>query len=123
MALVKCELLTKSSPHINGVDQTSLNKQPKKFSSDMQEFSANIRAYVRDVLNRDTINITPGIAFEKKSMNHSSVARQRRGAASLISQLRQFTNDHVLTVNLARASTETGRLFFFKGKQNIVLDC
>ena len=83
----------------------------------MQEFSANIRAYVRDVLNRDTINITPGIAFEKKSMNHSSVARQRRGAASLISQLRQFTNDHVLTVNLARASTETGRLFFFKGKQ------
>lgn len=109
MALVRCELLTKSR----------LNKHPKKFSNDMQELNANIREYVQDVLNRDTINITPGIAFEKKSMNHSSVERQRRGAASLISQLRQFTNDHVLTVNLARASTETGRLFFFKGKENI----
>lgn len=119
MALVTVVKSSESSSHINGVvDESSLNKHPQKFSSDLQEFSENIRDYVRDVLNRDTINITPGIAFEKKPMNHSSVERQRRGAAatSLISQLRQFTNDHVLTVNLARASTETGRLFFFKGE-------
>jgi hypothetical protein len=134
MALVsvaKCELLDKMrASQFNALhDSTVLNKQNNKNStrksqSDAAELGEIMFEYFRDILNRDKINLSPGIAFEKKSMNDSSAEhRQRRrgshvggDATSLISQLRQFTNDHVLTVNLARASTETARLFFFKGE-------
>lgn len=119
MSVIKCELLVNQSSHISSDINSDLNKQSKKFSSDLQEFKELARNYIQDILTRDTINILPGIAFEKKSINSTTKEqreRSARGTASLISQLRQFTNEHVLTVNLARASTETGRLFFFKGK-------
>jgi hypothetical protein len=107
--------------------QNSLDKQNslKVHKSDVQEFSQLILDYVHDVFNRDTINISPGIAFERKLMNHTnkSNGRERRKVEkNLISQIKQFADDHVLTVNLARASTETGRLFFFKGELEIAFD-
>lgn len=109
--VIKCELLTKSQ---TGEASKNLNKQT--FSSDVQELGEIMQDYVKDILNRDTINISPGILLERKSMDQTR--RQQRKASdaiSLMTQLRQFTNDHVLKVNLARATTETGRLFFFKG--------
>lgn len=108
-----------------GHDASNTLNNMKEFKSDIQEFSELIGDYVQDIFNRDTINITPGIAFERKVMNHTTNGRQRRKVEkNLISQIKQFTNDHVLTVNLARASTETGRLFFFKGELNAISsDC
>lgn len=91
-------------------------KNSQHFVSDMQEFSKTISEYVDDILKRDTINLLPGIAIQKK-INTSDVAERRTADKSLISKIQQFTNNHVLTVNLARVSTETGRLFFFKGKK------
>ena len=91
-------------------------KNSQHYKSDMQEFSNVVSEYVDDILKRDTINILPGIAIQKK-INTSDEAERRTADKSLISKIQQFTNNHVLTVNLARASTETGRLFFFKGKE------
>lgn len=129
VSIAKCEL--SRAPQFNALhDSTILNKQQnnnknstRKFSSDAAEFGEIMFEYFRDILKRDTINLSPGIAFERKSINDTSAKnRQWRqvshvsDATSLITQLRQFTNDHVLTVNLARASTETARFFFFKGE-------
>lgn len=113
ISVARCEIT-------GGHDVTNLvDKQNnlKDYKSDIQEFSALVLDYVHDILNRDKIDITSGIAFERKVMNQTNSSRERRKAEkNLISQIKQFTNDHVLTVNLARASTETGRLFFFKGE-------
>lgn len=137
ISIAECELLAKSSmSHPNALlhDSQILSKQnnknsTRKFSSDAAELTEIMFEYFRDVLSRDTINLSPGIAFERKSMNDSSAERRQRrrallsDATSLISQLKQFTNDHVLTVNLARASTETARLFFFKGEFYFTFHC
>jgi hypothetical protein len=85
----------------------------------MQELSSVISEYVDDILKRDTINLLPGVAIQKKA-NTSDVTERKTSDKSLISKIQQFTNNHVLTVNLARASTETGRLFFFKGKKHFL---
>jgi hypothetical protein len=89
--------------------KNSLNNTKR---SDIQEFSDAMYAYISDVLNRESINIAPGIKIERKT----NYVEGKSFDTSLISKIKHFTNNHVVSVNLARASTETGRLFFFKGK-------
>lgn len=132
IALGYCEQSVGNS-YVNTLNNISENKNQSKYSttttnqqhgiknsqhyvSDMQELSNVVSEYVDDILKRDTINLLPGIAIQKK-INTSDVAERRTADKSLISKIQQFTNNHVLTVNLARASTETGRLFFFKGEE------
>lgn len=128
IALGYCEQSVDNS-YVNNISE---NKNQSKYStttnqqhniknsqhnvSDMQEFSNVISEYVDDILERDTINLLPGVAIQKK-INTSAETERKTSDKSLISKIQQFTNNHVLTVNLARASTETGRLFFFKGKK------
>lgn len=129
MALTRCELVRNNST-INildsrtyGKSQMSFGKQQQhqhikdsKHESDMHEFGSVISEYVSDVLNRDTINILPGVNIERKINQSSSDGSGKNFDTSLISAVRRFTNSHVLTVNLARATSETGRVFFFKGE-------
>lgn len=102
---------------------TSLNKQSadiknsgpsKEHSTDMEEFQTVMAEYVEDVLNREKINLMPGVYIEKKAANISSEKKSLDG--DLITTIKRFGETHALRVDLARATTETGRLFFFKGK-------
>lgn len=102
---------TKHSPHT--ANTTHLHES----TSDMDEFRDVMFDYVNDVLHRDKISILPGVSIEKKKLNYTVAEEKSLGGANLISTIRHFTNSHVVTVNLARAATETGRLFFFKGRK------
>ncbi|CAG9808898.1 unnamed protein product [Chironomus riparius] len=127
IALGYCEQSSDNS-YVNNISENNKNqskystttnqqhsiKNSQHYVSDMQELSDVVSEYVDDILKRDTINLLPGIAIQKK-INTSDEAESRTADKSLISKIQQFTNNHVLTVNLARASTATGRLFFFKG--------
>lgn len=131
MALVRGELSksdarnTLASP-TEPSQPTILNKQmtvtkksnhSKKHSSDAEEFENVLLEYVGDVVSRDKIDIMPGIYIEKTSaQNISDVIERRSTGDSLIWRVKDFVDTHALRVDLARATTETGRLFFFKGK-------
>lgn len=90
----------------------------EKYSTDMEEFQNIMFEYIEDVLNRDKINIMPGVYIEKKASNTSSDKFEKKSLdESLVSTIKDFTDKHVLKVELARAMSETGRLFFFKGNE------
>ncbi|KAG5671906.1 hypothetical protein PVAND_002075 [Polypedilum vanderplanki] len=86
-------------------------------ASDMEEFRNVMLEYVNDIMNRDAISILPGVSIEKKInlSNSNTLPQQKSIDTSLITTIRHFTDSHVVKVNLARATSETGRLFFFKG--------
>lgn len=122
--------INKESTLVNSTEQhaptASLNKHlidikssapdSKIYSNDMEEFRDIMFEYVEDVLNRNKINIMPGIYIEKKALNVSSDRIEKKSFnENLISTIKDFTDTHVLKVELARAMSETGRLFFFKG--------
>lgn len=107
------EIKNQTDGNKHTIAQKNINNS-QNHTSDMQEFSTVIFEYIDDALKRDTINLLPGITIKKKS-NVTDESERRTSDKSLISAIQQFANNHVLTVNLARASTETGRLFFFKG--------
>lgn len=93
------------------------NSGPSKFSSDMEEFKNVMLEYVGDVLNREKINIAPGFYVQKIATNRSTNAIEKKSLdENFISTVKDFTSTHALRVDLARAMSETGRLFFFKGK-------
>lgn len=113
-------------------EPTSLNKHssdiknseshPATYSSDMAEFENVLFEYVDDVLNRKKINVMPGVYVEKKDGNTTSGSIRRRSFdENLISTVKEFVDSHALRIDLARATSGTGRLFFFKGKFDIHL--
>lgn len=99
------------------IDNKNSSEHSKKYSSDMEEFKDIMFEYAEDVLNRNKINIMPGVYIEKKALNDSSIDKIEKKSfdASLISTIEDFTDTHVLKIELSRAMTGTGRLFFFKG--------
>lgn len=83
----------------------------------MEEFENVLFEYVDDVLNRKKINIMPGVYVEKKDGNKTNATIGRRSSdENLISTVKEFVDSHALRIDLARATSGTGRLFFFKGK-------
>lgn len=94
------------------------SEQSSKYASDMEEFKSIVLEYVDDVLNREKINIVPGVYIQKKASNDTTNngIEKKSFDRNLISSMKEFTDTHSLRVDLARAMTETGRLFFFKGK-------
>jgi hypothetical protein len=102
------------SKHSKSVENS---QNVKKQSNDMEEFGNVFLEYAKDVINRETINIVPGVYIQRKSPNNVDANSQGKSIDnSFIASLRKFTETHVLRVDLARATTATGRLFFFKGK-------
>lgn len=134
VSLGKCELLKPNFENtlVNSTEArhhqpTSLNKHssdiknseshPAKYSSDMEEFENVLFEYVDDVLNRKKINVMPGVYVEKKDGNGTNPSLRRRSLdENLISTVKEFVDSHALRIDLARATSGTGRLFFFKGK-------
>jgi hypothetical protein len=94
---------------------TATSTKHSKDPSDLEEFRNVALEYVNDVLHRDTIDILPGVRIERKTNNSTERAEEKSFDAGLASTIRHFTESHVVRINLARAATETGRLFFFKG--------
>lgn len=128
MALVRGEL-SKSDARNTLAEPTEpsqptiLNKQTtvaensnysKNHSSDVDEFKNVLLEYVSDVVSRDKIDLMPGIYIEKTPAQN--VIERKSSGDSLIRRVKDFADTHALRVDLARATTETGRLFFFKGK-------
>lgn len=91
----------------------------------MEEFKNVLFEYVDDVLNRKKIDIMPGVYVEKKDGNKTSENIGKRSFdENLISTVKEFVDSHALRIDLARATSGTGRLFFFKGKfESIYLKC
>lgn len=88
-----------------------------KSKSDMEEFENVLSEYVEDVLNRKKINIGPGVYIQKIAKSKSEHKIEKKSFdENLIWTVKDFAETHALRVDLARAMTETGRLFFFKGK-------
>lgn len=83
----------------------------------MEEFKEIFLEYVGDVLNREKINIMPGFYIQKLTTNDTEDKIEKKSFdENLIWNAKRFIQTHALRVDLARATTETGRLFFFKGK-------
>lgn len=100
----------------HSTDIKNTSEPLRKYSSDMEEFRDIMLEYVEDVLNRNKINIMPGVYIEKKASNATSHKIEKKSfEESLISTIKDFADTHILKVELARAMSETGRLFFFKG--------
>lgn len=95
--------------HLNIENSENVKKQ----TNDMEEFENVLFEYAKDVINRDTINIVPGVYIQRKLPNNEH--EEKSFDNSLLGNLRKFTKTHTLRVDLARATTATGRLFFFKG--------
>lgn len=126
LSLGKCELqnnITKNTlvttqqlqptvlnKHLNNIENS---ENAKKQSNDMAEFENVLLEYAKDVINRDKINIVPGVYIQKKALDEKS--EEKSFDNSFLGSLRKFTRTHALRVDLARATTATGRLFFFKG--------
>lgn len=142
IALGKCELSNQNfentlvnSTQARHHQPASLNKHlsdiknseshPAKYSSDMEEFENVLFEYVDDVLNRKKIDIMPGVYVEKKDGNKTNENIGKRSFdENLISTVKEFVDSHALRIDLARATSGTGRLFFFKGKfESIYLKC
>lgn len=101
------------SKHATVINETTNSKH----SSDAEEFENMLLEYVGDVMSRDKINIIPGIYIQKTPPHNMSDNIERKSSDdSLIGSVKDFLKTHSLRVELARASTATGRLFFFKGK-------
>jgi hypothetical protein len=132
MAFGKCELL-KDNHDITIANTSEAHIQPnilnkhsadiknsehsKNFSSDMEEFGNVMFDYVKNVLGREKINIMPGVYIEKIGANNSDVKLEQKSFdKNVIWAVKDFAETHNLRVDLARATSETGRLFFFKGK-------
>lgn len=94
------------------------SEQSSKYASDMEEFKSVVFEYVGDVLNREKINIVPGVYIQKKPTNDSTNKSLERRVSdeNLISSLKEIAETRSLRVDLARATSETGRFFFFNGK-------
>lgn len=93
------------------------NKNPansSRYSSDIKEFENILLEYASDVLNREKINIMPGVYIQKKATNET--AEKKSFDENLIWDVKKFAETHSLKIDLARAMSGTGRLFFFKGK-------
>jgi hypothetical protein len=102
------------SKHSNVIENS---ENAKRQSNDMQEFGKVLLEYAKDVINRETIDIVPGVFIQKKAANKDEKSRKGKSLdVDFVDTLKTFTETHVLRVDLARASTATGRLFFFKGK-------
>lgn len=83
----------------------------------MEEFKSLMLEYVDDVLNREKINIMPGVYIQKLAINDTKDKIEKKSFdENLVWNVKKFIETHALRVELARATTETGRLFFFKGK-------
>lgn len=93
---------------------TEESNHSKKHSSDVEELENVLLEYFGDVVSRDKIDVMPGIFIEKTSAQN--VSERRSTGDSLMWRVKDFVDTHALSVDLARATTETGRLFFFKGK-------
>lgn len=133
MLLAKCELLNNNTNNTLVTSTTQQQLQPtvlnkhlnniensgnaKKQSNDMEEFENVLLEYAKDVINRDKINIVPGVYIQKKTLDDKS--EEKSFDDSFLGSLRKFTKTHALRVDLARATTATGRLFFFKGNYEI----
>lgn len=136
MALGNCEFSQENieSTLVNSTtprhEPTILNKhsmdiknseESTKYSSDMEEFKHVAIEYIEDVLNREKINIAPGVYIQKVVTNTSNDKIEKKSfdentSRNLIQTIKEFSETHALRVDLARAMSETGRLFFFKGK-------
>jgi hypothetical protein len=136
MVFGKCEHLKNNtentleaatSPKTSQLQPTILNKHSenvKRQSSDMEEFEKVLLDYAKDVINRDTINIVPGVYIQKKSENITDEnAQGKTFDDTFFGNLKQFTKTHSLRFDLARATTATGRLFFFKGIFRYLISC
>lgn len=130
LALGHCELsnntlntlkrASETQEHFQDLNKHSANiknsEHLTEYSNDVAEFKNVMLEYIGDVLNRDEINIMPGVYIQKKADNSSvDKVESKSLEGNLISTVRSFTETHVLRVELARAMSETGRLFFFKG--------
>ena len=99
-------------------DIKNSTEHSEKYSTDMEEFQNIMFEYVDDVLNRNKIDIMPGVYVEKKNSSASGDKIEKKSfERSLVSAIKDFTDTHVIKIELSRAMTGTGRLFFFKGKQ------
>lgn len=96
------------------------SEQSSKYASDMEEFKSIVLEYVDDVLNREKINIVPGVYIQKKVSNDKTndSTEKKSFDKNFYSNLKEFTDTHSLRIDLARSMSETGRLFFFKGKSH-----
>lgn len=103
------------SKHLEIIENS---ENAKRKSNDMQEFENVLLEYAKDVINRKTINIVPGVYIQKKTNKEDVYVHGKSLEGSFANALKEFIESHVLRVDLARASTATGRLFFFKGKRN-----
>lgn len=119
MLFGRCELLETNTKNtletaIGQSEPTVLSKQSvKKQSNDIEELQNVLVEYAKDVINRDTIYIVPGVYIQKKL--HNETAEEKSLDQSFLGSVVKFTKSHTLRVDLARATTATGRLFFFKG--------
>lgn len=122
MLLGRCELLESytentletASATIGQSEPKILTKQNEKNqSNDIEEFQNVLVEYAKNVINRDTIYIVPGVYIQKKL--HNETAEEKSLDQSFLGSVVKFTRSHTLRVDLARATSATGRLFFFKG--------
>lgn len=102
------------------------SEHSEKYSSDMEEFKHVAIEYIGDVLNREKINIMPGVYIQKVATNISNEGAEKKSfdensSEGLIWTVKQFAETHALRVDLARAMSETGRLFFFKGMKTLTI--
>lgn len=135
-ALGKCELIVGDAVNtlvnetqVHNHQPSSLNKHlpkikspelPTSFTSDMQELKNVMFEYVGDVLNREKINLMPGVFIEKTQTKRAEEKIEKKSLdKNLISTIKEFADTHALRIDLARATSETGRLFFFKGKSRL----
>lgn len=107
-------------PYLNKhIEINGKSENDKRQSDDFQEFGKVFLEYAKDVINRETINIVPGVYIQRKAENKDEKSQAKSVGGSIVESLKKFTETHMLRVDLARASTATGRLFFFKGKLNL----
>lgn len=124
MALGRCELSKSDTTNTlarpaEAPESTILNKHTTQHPTDAEEFKGVMLEYFSDVVSRDKINIMPGIYIQKTSAHNATRGIEGKSSDdSLIWRVKDFVDTHALRVDLARASTETGRLFFFKGKSH-----
>lgn len=128
VALTNCEISKNKTANalVDGQQQPAIPSKHSEdaknaansgnFTSDIEEFEHVMLAYVGDVLNRQKINIVPGVYIQKTTANSMSDRFEKKSFnENLISTIKDFAETHALRVDMARAMS-TGRIFFFKGK-------
>lgn len=119
--LVNITTTSTTAPNKHSIEDIKNSKHSKKYNSDMEEFKHVALEYIGDVLKREKINIMPGVYVQKIAANISNDKIEKKSfdeysTENLISTVKEFAETHAIRVDLARAMSETGRLFFFKGK-------